>query len=122
MANEIIEQNQEKVYFKMEENSNYLVTDSYKNEYVIKYKQFEKMAKLLFDVGVDFITVNNIILNKRYIYKIEPTKKETQEDKASRLIRDGNYIVGKDLEYAKMLKAKPELTEAQEKWLREHQF
>lgn len=71
-------------HFKVVENSNYLVVDSYKNEYVISYSHFVSLVNLLAEEGVEFITLGNTIINKRYIYKIEPTKKSTLEEQTAK--------------------------------------
>lgn len=62
--------------FKLIEGSDYQIIDSHKVVYKIGFEQFKKTMTLLFDAGVDFITINNVILNKRFIYKIEPVIKK----------------------------------------------
>lgn len=72
-------------HFKVVENSNYLVVDSYKNEYVISHSHFLSLVNLLGEEGVEFITLGNAIVNKRYIYKIEPTNRITPEEEIAKV-------------------------------------
>jgi len=67
---------QTKTFFKLQPECDYNIIDSHKVSYKISFEQFKKMMNLLFDAGVDFITVNDKILNKRFIYKIEPIIKK----------------------------------------------
>lgn len=70
-----------KSFFKIVQGSNYLITDSYENEYIVEFDQFKNIANNLFKIDADFITINNIIINKKYIFKIEPTWKLTNEQR-----------------------------------------
>jgi len=67
----------QKIYFTIKEGSNYKVIDSYNVHYVIEFEQFKKLTNAIFNADVEFVTINNQILNKRFIYKIEPTEEKT---------------------------------------------
>lgn len=85
-------------HFKLIEGSDYVITDSLKNRYIIRFEVFKKMMVSLFSAGVEFITINNTILNKRFIYKIEPVRKENKsirqlaEEKYYKQPRDGEFL------------------------------
>lgn len=79
--NQLIKSDQNKKHFEVVENSNYKVTDSYQNEYIISFDHFQKLSQALFFGEGDFTTINNTVVNKRYIFKIEPTKEKTEKQK-----------------------------------------
>jgi hypothetical protein len=54
----------------------YLIVTSFMDEHIVSFKQFQSIANSLFQGDADFITVNNTILNRKHIYKIEPHKKK----------------------------------------------
>jgi len=70
---------QGKTHFKVQEGSNYKITDSYEKEYVIDYDHFVKLLPKLVASENQFITINDSVVNKRYIYKVEPTRERTWE-------------------------------------------
>ena len=72
---------EQKKFFEIKEGSNYLITDSFNREEIVEFEQFQKISKSLFTTDADFITINNNILHRRYIYRIEPTKKLTEKQK-----------------------------------------
>ena len=65
-------------HFQVIEGSNYKVTDSYGNEYIIDFDHFQKLNQSLFFGEGEFTTINNIVINKKYIFKIEPTRELTE--------------------------------------------
>ena len=65
-------------HFQVVEGSNYKVTDSYGNEYIIDFDHFQKLNQSLFFGEGEFTTINNIVINKKYIFKIEPTRELTE--------------------------------------------
>lgn len=73
--------------FKVKEGSNYKIIDSFQNEYVIDYTHFQNLNNSLFFGEGDFTTINNDIINKRYIYRITPTdeKTEVQKDRGTQI-------------------------------------
>lgn len=67
--------------FQIVQGSNYKVTDSYGNEYIIDFNHFQKLSNAVFNGEGEFTTINNTIINKRYIFKIEPTKELTDKQR-----------------------------------------
>jgi len=74
---EIQKYEQNKLAFKLIEGAKYKVIDSYGKEYIVEFEHFKRLANAIFRDGAEFITVNDVIINTRYIYKIEPVKEKT---------------------------------------------
>lgn len=81
MQKEIQKFDPNKTYFSVKEGSNYKVTLINRKEHVIEYGHFMKLAKMLNDGQVSFVSINNSIVNKNRIDDIEPTKDKTTEQK-----------------------------------------
>lgn len=73
-----------KVFFSVEEGSNYKILMTYDREEVIEFEQFQKLARVIFDSEVLFVTINQRIVNKSTIIDISPTKERTTKQKAER--------------------------------------
>lgn len=89
--------NKNSKFFKVVEDSNYKITDSYNNEYVVTFQQFKEILNSIFLSENQFVTINNTIINKKYVYKIEPTSCLTEEEEAKRTKKQridfhGGYI------------------------------
>lgn len=81
MANEITLPEQ-KTAFKFHEDSNYLVLTSFKDEFIIEAWQFKKLLGLINSTQVDFVSINDSLVNKRYIQLIQPTTRRTPEEQS----------------------------------------
>lgn len=74
-----------KKFFELKQGSNYMITTTYKEEYVVEFDQFLNIAESLQKTNIDFVTINQTILNKSKIYKIEPTHLRTEAEKNIKL-------------------------------------
>lgn len=77
VTNEIVKATPQKVYFRIVEGSNYKLITSFQDEYIIEYGLFQKLAKAILNKDIEFVTVYEALINKRYIYLLEPTKDKT---------------------------------------------
>lgn len=91
-------------FFDIQEGSNYVVMTSFDRQYVIEFEQAMLIIKNLFGTEADFITVNNTILNKKYVQCIEPTKELTkkQADEAERKALEARRIEDRKEELLKI--------------------
>lgn len=91
--NELINE-QKQVFFSVKEGSNYKVLMTYDREEVIEYEQYKKLAQALNSVDVQFITINQRIVNKSTIIDISPTTaitdKQRKKREADRLEKEKN--------------------------------
>lgn len=62
--------------------SNYRVVTSFKDEHIIESWQFAKLLPMLNNDKIDFISINDTLINKRFIQSIEPTERRTLEQDA----------------------------------------
>jgi hypothetical protein len=67
----------EKISFEVHEDSNYLFIDTYGEEQIVTFKDFQKIMQNLVSTDADLITINDEIWNRRYIRKIKPTDQLT---------------------------------------------
>src|SRR5690606_4093555 len=88
-------------FFDIQEGSNYVLMTSFDRQYVMEFEQAMLVIHSVFGSEADFITVNNTILNKKYIQCIEPTQELTTKQKEERK--------KKNEELAKIEKRKEEL-------------
>lgn len=70
-----------KIFFTTEKDSNYAITTSFNVTYVVEYDQARNIMHSIFNTEADFITVNQTVLNRRYVQSIEPTKEKTEKQK-----------------------------------------
>lgn len=77
---ELTAKGENKTFFKLKEGSNYKIIDTYREEYIVEFEQFKKILLKIND-GNEFVTVNDEIINRSKIYKIEPTNELTHEQK-----------------------------------------
>lgn len=68
-----------KHFFQIVEGSNYEVLMTYGVSEVIEFEQFQKLATAILKGTSDFITVNNLIVQKKDIKMIRPTTLPTQK-------------------------------------------
>jgi hypothetical protein len=77
-----------KPVFQFQEESNYMVRTSFGHEYIVESSHAKKIMAVLFAGEVDFLTINNSVINKRYIQVIEPTKQKTSKEIEDRVAVD----------------------------------
>lgn len=82
MNNQITTTGENKIFFTVQENSNYKVLMTYDREEVIEYGQFVKLMKVINDGTIPFLTINQRVVNKSTIIDISPTKELTPSQKA----------------------------------------
>lgn len=88
MSNEITTGGEKKVFFSVKEGSNYKVLMTYDREEVIEFDQYKKLVNVINNVEVQFLTINQRIVNKSTIIDISPTtdltviQKKAAEEKA----------------------------------------
>lgn len=70
--------------FEVEEGSNYAIYMTYEKKEVITFEQFKKLVTTLFKSGGDYIAINKIIVQKKDIRMLEPTRELTREQKRKR--------------------------------------
>lgn len=68
-----------KFFFRVEEGSNYAITTSFNRVYIVEFEQAQNIMNSIFNTEADFITVNQTVLNRRYVQSIEPTKEKTEK-------------------------------------------
>lgn len=90
-----------KIFFTTEKDSNYAITTSFNVTYVVEYDQARNIMHSIFNTDADFITVNQTVLNRRYVQSIEPTKERTTNQKLE--------IEQKEMERKKEQKRKEDL-------------
>lgn len=93
---------QARTFFEIIEGSNYLVRMTYDENEIISFEQFKKLANALFKGSSDFVTVNGVIVQKKDIRMIKPTKELTKEQ--------AKEAERKALEYRKLETRKDELS------------
>lgn len=89
-------------FFDIQDGSNYVVMTSFDRHYIIEFEQAMLIIKNLFGTEADFVTVNNTILNKKYIQCIEPTKELTK--------KQSEEAEKKAMEFRKLENRREELT------------
>lgn len=81
MNNQITTTGENKIFFTVQENSNYKVLMTYDREEVIEYGQFLKLMKVINDGTIPFLTINQRVVNKSTIIDISPTRELTFSQK-----------------------------------------
>lgn len=91
-------------FFDIQDGSNYVVMTSFDRHYIIEFEQAMLIIKNLFGTEADFVTVNNTILNKKYIQCIEPTKELTkkQSEEAERKAMEYRRVKDREDELQKI--------------------
>lgn len=95
MKNLVPTSNKSKVFFELKNGSNYEVLMTYDRSEVIEFEQFKKLSQILFNTDIQFVTINQRIVNRSTIIDISPTDKRTLKQKLNRennLVEDDYYI------------------------------
>lgn len=82
-------------FFEVEKGSNYEVTLTYGKIEIVEFEQFQKIATAIFKGQGDFVTVNKIIVQKKDIRMISPTKQLTTKQEKDRESRESNKALKK---------------------------
>lgn len=84
MKNLVPVNNKSEVFFELKDNSNYEVLMTYDRSEVIEFEQFKKLSQILFSTDVQFVTINQRIVNRSTIIDISPTEKRTLKQKLNK--------------------------------------
>jgi hypothetical protein len=113
--------NKSQTFFKLVKGSNYKVTLINRTVYVIEYEQFMKLADVLHQAEVTFVTINSSFVNKARIENIDPTNELTvgqvearnkRRNEQEQRIRDEDTIAENT---TNVLKDSPDYTKLREK-------